>query len=157
MDDNNEVFLRNCGEVLRLALDIETRLEYFIYSYFCENNSKGFMMKDLFLLDLRFDRKVQVFQEICKKEKIDNKKLKVILKDIKKVQHTRNLIAHGDAYSYPDKGIVMQKRTTMTFKKNELIIDTNLMEELKNNHLRSMDGIIEIKKFIENKKQNYEW
>jgi hypothetical protein len=92
MGEENKIFHRNCGEILRLALDIESTLDFFIANYFCSpQNYKTFLFKDLILMEqtgLGFKRKIEIFRKICEREKIGKERVKKIIDAIQFVTLT---------------------------------------------------------------------
>jgi hypothetical protein len=105
-NDENQIFHRNCGEILRMGLHVESELDFFISNYFCSPQSyKTFLFKDEILTNsFSFERKIQIFKKICEKESIDETRIKEIFDAIKFVQNIRNRVAHDEAFVYDQKG-----------------------------------------------------
>lgn len=83
MEKRVEEFYRKCGEILRMALHVESTLDFFISNYFCYPQSyKTFLLSDSILIKMGFDRKVQIFEEICNKEEIEPDKVREIIQTI---------------------------------------------------------------------------
>lgn len=145
-DDEHQMFLRNCGEILRMGLGIEIHIDFFISNYFCSPQSyKTFRFEDLILINLNFGRKIEIFKEICKNENLNNERIGKVLKAIKEVQKIRNRVAHDQAFiSDPKEGTKLQKRKSVTYKKDELKITDNLIKKLDEKRLFSIQEISKI-------------
>lgn len=145
-DDEHQMFLRNCGEILRMGLHIETQLDFFISNYFCSPQSyKTIRFEDLILINLNFGRKIYIFKEICKNENLNEESIGKVLKAIKEVQNIRNRVAHDQAFvSDPKEGTKLQKRKSVTYKKDELKITDDLVKKLDEKRLFSIQGITKI-------------
>lgn len=147
MGEDNKIFHRNCGEILRLALDIESTLDFFISNYFCSPQSyKTFLFKDLILLEqMSFGRKTKIFKRICKAENIDNERINKIIDAIKFVTEKRNMVAHSEAFiSNINEGIKLRKRKSVQYKKDELKITHELVKEADEKRLFSTQEINKI-------------
>lgn len=147
MNDTEE-FHKNCGEVLRLALHIETSLEFFITHYFCFHQGyKELFFKDLILIPLGFQRKINIFREICKEEDINKERIKEVSDAINFVRNIRNSAAHWDCITYDsEKGPEFQKRTSKIFTKDNIKLDSQLVKEIDEKHLFAIKKIFEIYK-----------
>ncbi len=79
MQNQFDEFSRNCGEILRFGSQIESILEIFISDYFINTykNSRKHLLNDL-IFRLNFERKFQIFKQICKGEEIPSSKIKKI-------------------------------------------------------------------------------
>ncbi len=143
MYDINDKFYRDCGEIIRLALVVESDLEHFISNYFCHpQNQKTFRLNDLITLRLSFARKTDIFKEICIEEGMDEKEVKDIVKSIDFVRINRNKVAHFDGYiGDPKDGIKLRKRTSTTYKKDELKITDEFVKEVDEKRLFAIQGI----------------
>jgi len=141
-----DVFHKRCGEILRMALHVETSLDFFISNYFCYPQSyKTFLLSDLILIKLGFERKVQIFREICKKEEIDKEEIKKIIKSIDFVKTIRNKVAHSEAFiGDPTDGIKLQTRESVKYKKDELKLTEELIKRVDKNRLSAIRGIVQI-------------
>ena len=145
-DDEHQMFLRNCGEILRMGLHIETHIDFFISNYFWSPQSyKTFRFEDLILINLNFGRKIDIFKNICKNENINEESIGKVLKAIKEVQKIRNRVAHDQAFvSDPKEGTKLQKRKSVTYKKDELKITDDLIMKLDEKRLFSIQEISKI-------------
>jgi len=113
----DEEFNKKCGEILYITLNIEHVLDEFISAYcgfsgsyeqivhgvptvFQTPISKKNIHKILYLIQprLSFQNKLDIFEEICKAERINEQDNKSILKKIKKIQNLRNMIAHAERF-----------------------------------------------------------
>lgn len=146
-EENNQIFHKNCGEILRIGLNIESNLEHFISNYFCSpQNYKTFLFNDLILVEMiGFGRKINIFKEICKKERIDKNQINKTVEAIKFINQIRNRIAHDEAFVYSqEEGIKLQKRKSIQFKKDELKITNDLVEEINEKRLFCIQEINKI-------------
>ena len=147
MKADNQMFHQNCGEILRMALHIESQLDFFIANYFCSpQNYKIFLLEDLILTNfLGFGRKITIFKGICEKEGIEKEHISQIVKAIEFVQQIRNKVAHYEAFvSTQEEGIKLQKRKSVTYKKDELKLTNELLKEVDENRLFALRGISKI-------------
>jgi len=137
-----EKFERNIGAILRMALNIETQLEFFISNYFVKPQSaKTFFFNDKIVLKSTFERKKNIFREICKREKFDEKEICKIIKSIEFVQHARNSVAHWDSERLSENTIQLRKRKSYTTVKDILKIDEDLVKKVDEERLKAMEGI----------------
>jgi len=92
-EDENQAFHRRVGEILRIAVNVEEDLDFFIANYFCTPQSyKTFLLKDLWLVEQTgFGRKINIFKKICKEEKIDEKWVNGIVEAMNFVIEKRNV------------------------------------------------------------------
>ncbi len=140
-------FHKKCGEILRKAIGIENTLEFFISNYFCHPQSyKTFFLNDI-LTTLGFERKIQIFKEICKRENIDKERIEKIANAVGFIQNIRNRVAHDEAYIFnSNEGIILQKRKSVIYKKNGLKITDELLKKIDREKNFSMQEIYEIYK-----------
>lgn len=142
MTKDTKEFKRYIGEILTIALDVESYLEYFISNYFTkEKNRKTFFFKDIILLNLTFENKINIFKKICEKEKFDKKEISEIIKSIRFVQHTRNKVAHWEAERRSENIIQLRKRTSYTTTNDILKVDKNLVEKADEERSKAIKGI----------------
>ena len=156
----NDSFHRNSGQILGMALHIETQLDHFIANYFSNpQNYRTLIFKDLIILDMSFGRKIRIFIEICKKEQINKKWLNEIRETIEFVQKIRNRVAHDQATFYQqEEKIVLQKKKSVTNKKDELEITDNLVDEVDKKRLFCLQEISKVAiKISEPKKEDSNW
>ena len=147
MEEENQIFHRNCGEILRMAINIESELEFFISNYFCSPQSyKTFLFKDSILVKyVTFEHKIEIFREICKKEDIDKEQINKIVKSVRFVQKIRNRVAHGEAFVSDQKeGIKLQKRESVKYKKDEIKITGDLVKKVDEKRLFSIQEIVKL-------------
>jgi len=133
MEEENQIFHRKCGEILRMSLNIESKLDFFISNYFCSPQSyKTFLFEDLILVEhMGFGRKIEIFKKICKKEDIDKERIDKIVEAVKFVNNIRNRVAHDEAFvSDRKEGIKLQKRKSATYKRDEIKITNDLVMEV---------------------------
>ena len=155
------VFHRNCGEILRMGVSIESQLDFFISNYFCSPQSyKTFLLIDLILLNLNFERKKNIFKLICKEENIQQKHISNILDAIEFVQTIRNRIAHDETFlDYQSEELKLQKRKSVIKKKEELEISEELVQKVNDKTFFSIKEIRKIHMELSdsNRKKNIEW
>ena len=138
-------FNRKCGEILRMALHVETTLDFFLANYFCfPQNYRTFILQDEFV-DMNFERKIQIFNKICEREKIDKKRVEAMNKTVRFVKDIRNRVAHGEAFQFSQKEEpVIQKRKSLIFKKDELKLTDELIKEVDEKRLFSIQEIVKL-------------
>ncbi|WP_255337119.1 hypothetical protein [Methanosarcina sp. KYL-1] len=149
----NKNFNEKCGEILRMAVHIEDYFDFFISNYFCApQDRKTFLLEDLIITTLNFDRKKNIFFKICQEEGIEKSITKDINEKLKFIQSIRNRVAHDAVWSYPDKNeIILQKRKSVTYKRDELIITDDLVKEIDEKRLFCINKISEVHLKISNK------
>ncbi|AKB68573.1 hypothetical protein DU57_12315 [Methanosarcina mazei] len=157
-EETNKNFNEKCGKILRMTIHIEDYLDLFISNYFCvSQDRKMFLLKDLIITTLNFDRKKNIFLEICKEEGIEKNITNDINEKLSFIQSVRNRIAHDDTYFYPDKNeITLLKRKSITYKRDELRITDDLVKEIDEKSLscRSKINDVYLKIFNNSKEQN---
>lgn len=161
LDDSEEIsksFNERCGRILRTTINIENYLDLFISNYFCTpQNRRTFLLNDLIIATLNFDRKKKIFFEICKEEGIEKNIINDINEKLNFIQSIRNRIAHDDTYFYTDKNeITLLKRKSITYVCDELRITDDLVKEINEKSLFSINKIndVYLKIFNNSKEQN---
>lgn len=160
IEELNNVFHKNSSQILGMALNIEMQLDDFIANYFVNpQNYRTFVLKDLIIVDMNFERKIKIFADICKKEKIDKTWLKEIRESIEFVKRIRNRVAHDQATFYPqEEKIVLQKKKSVTYKKDELEITDTLVDEVDRKRLFCLQEISKVAiRISEPKKEDSGW
>lgn len=145
--EEDQIFHRNCGKILRMGLDVESTLDYFISNYFCAPQTyKTFLFSDLILVEIiGFGRKIDIFKEICKAEDIDKKRVDGIVKAVKFVNRIRNRVAHDEGFVSDQKeGIKLQTRKSVKYKRDEIKIPDDLVKKVDEIRLFSNQEIIKI-------------
>ncbi len=162
MDEEDQFFHKNCGEILGMALNIEFELDFFISNYFCyPQKYKTFLFADLILVErMGFGRKIEIFKEICKKENIEKERIDKIVESIRFVQRIRNRVAHDEAFVSDQKeGIKLQTRKSVKYKKNEMKITGDLVNKVDEKRLFSIQEIVKL--YVElsdpSRKKSIEW
>jgi hypothetical protein len=158
--EEDQIFHRNCGEILRMGLDIESDLDFFISNYFCSPQSyKTFLLRDLILVEpIGFGRKIEIFKKICEKENIDKERINKIVEAVKFVNNIRNRVAHDEAFISDQKeGIKLQKRKSVQYKKDEREITDDLVKEVDAKKLFSKQEIIKIYIELSNPSRDRAW
>lgn len=142
--NENAEFSRMSGEILNMALNLEINLEFFISNYFIRPQSgKIFFFNDIFMIKSNFERKVQIFREICKREKFDEEKVNEIIKLINFVKETRNKVSHWQGEKMFDKPLRLRKRTSETTKEDILELNNELIKKLDREKQKAIQGINE--------------
>lgn len=148
---------KRCGEVLRMALSVETDMDLFIANYFSFPPSyKTFILNDILVdtLQLTFAEKAGIFEKICEEEKVvicENKKisgeeeLNKIIEAIKFINTTRNQVSHWMGFiEKSNEGVKLQKRTNAEQKGKELDLTDEFVEKVHMNRLTAQFGINKI-------------
>lgn len=153
--DLNDTFHRNSGQILGMALHIESYLDYFIANYFANpQNYRTFLLKDLILTKMNFDRKRNIFEGICKEEGIDKKQLNAISESIRFIQKIRNRVAHDETIFYhKEEKIVLQKKKSVRYKKDELEITDALVNEVDEKRLFCLQEMVKVEMDIRDKNE----
>ena len=142
MTKENEKFKRNVGDILRMGIDVETELEFFISNYFIKpQNAKTFFFGDVIVSELNFERKKYIFRKICEREKFDEKEIKKTIKSIEYVQQIRNKVAHWDSERLSEDTIQLRKRKPHTTVKDTLKIDEDLVKKIDKERKNAIEGI----------------
>ena len=148
MENEVKEFHRKCGELLSMALHVKSSLDFFISNYFCSPQSyKTFLLSDSILIKMAFERKIKIFEEICKKEEIKHEKFRGVIKSIDFVKQIRNKVAHHEAFVHgPEEGIKLRPRKySATDKKHELKLTDELIGKVDKNRLSAIQGITKIR------------
>ena len=162
MEEENKLFHMNCGEILRMGLNVESTLDFFISNYFCSPQSrKTFLFEDLILVEIiGFGRKINIFKEICKRENIGKERINKLVEAVKYVNNIRNRVAHDEAFvSDQKKGIKLQKHRSIQNKKDELKITGDFVKKVDEKRLYSKQEIIKIYSELSDpsREKNIEW
>jgi len=162
MGKENQIFHRNCGEILRMALSIESELDFFISNYFCSPQSyKTFLFEDLILVQhVGFGHKIDIFKKICKKENIGKERVNKIVEAVMFVQKVRNKVAHDEAFVSDQKeGIKLQTRKSMKYKKDEIKTTVDLVKKVDEKRLFSIQEIVKLYMELSDpsREKNIEW
>lgn len=157
-----QIFHQNSGEIIRMAVHIESNLDFFIANYFCSpQNHKTFLLGDLILTEnFGFERKINVFKGICKRENIEQKRINKIVDSIKFIKKIRNRVAHDETFILNrEEGIKLQKRKRVTYKKDELKLTDELMKEIDEKRMFALQGIDKIYSELSalSKEKNNSW
>jgi len=136
-------FHKNSGEVLRLELEIESQLDMFFYNYFCKiEDNRLLLFKEILLPKLNFESKIRIFKKICEYEKLDTELTQKVYESVKFIQEARNKVAHGGIFiKNVEEGPLLYKGGWITSPINELKLDSDFMEAIKNKRLISIQGI----------------
>ena len=141
-----EKFQFYSGQILRLAILIETNLDFFISSYFCHPQYyKTIFFNDEIVLKLSFDRKIQFFELICKEEDIEKETYQPIVDAMKFVQTMRNKVAHEDSVINDFKeGMVLQRRGSPKNIKEKTKLTPELVRKVEENVQISCSEIMKV-------------
>lgn len=152
--DPREITNKRCGEILGLAVNVEEHLDLFLSHYFCGYNQKSNLIQDEIFQNLNLDRKIKIFEKVCKFEKFDQKKLKQTINDIRFIQKIRNKIAHDETQfesppGKPEEGeIRFWSRKHTKYRKDSLVLTEELMDKMYNRFNSMYNGIIDAYKQI---------
>lgn len=130
-------------------------LDDFIAKYFSYHPHyyRTFLLSDLIIVELGFGPKIRIFDEICKFEKLEEKRKKKLLKAIWDIHKVRNRLAHGEAYSGPDMVTKFRKRKSWIYAKDDIILNTRLAEEMDKKRLFIIQELWKIYKEFSNSKR----
>ena len=139
-------FHRKRGKALNIALAAENHLEFFIYQYFIRpQTSKTFFFDRVIVQAISFVQKINVFNEICKREKFDDRKVKEIIKLLNSIRETRNKIAHWETMADPQKmEISLMRSGEIMDARNFLKLDDKLINDLDEKRFKAMQEITEL-------------
>jgi len=166
MWEGNEEFNRKCGEILGISLNVEQGIEHFISAYcgYCGSyietvngiptvfqtqatKENIHRIQRLIQPRLDFGKKIEIFEDICRAEKVNGEKQKSILNKIKRIQSVRNQVAHGERYSAPSLKPKLRKkrrrflsleddfRTFFQEDKSSLELSDELLKELRKDQI----------------------
>lgn len=145
MDKKTEEFHRRCGEILRMALGVESNLDLLISNYFCyPQHDKGFLFRDSILNRTNFERKIEILKQICEKEKVGLKKN--LINAINFVRKIRNQVAHYEAWAVDrGKGTVLRRlKAKKGGQMEQLELTDDLMKQIKEKKLYAIKGLAEV-------------
>jgi len=146
MEKRVEEFHRKSGEILRMALHVETTLDFFISNYFCYPQTyRTFLLNDSILIKMGFERKIKIFEEICKKEEIGPEEYRETIRAMNYVKDKRNKVAHYEAFvSNPEEGIKLQPRKSEIFGREVLKLTDELIKKIDEERLSAIQGVTKI-------------
>lgn len=138
----NAEFHRYCGELLRLGVNLEGYLEFFLTRYFSPKDlSRKNILHDELLVPLGFERKTQIFRKICLAEQIDIIMMKECIDDLNYVKNIRNKVAHWDAYLDDPEKFSTKLGSRSYIKVNEVQIPLN--DELVKNVNEKVSSVVQ--------------
>lgn len=159
----HDTFHRRQGEILGISLNVEICLEDFISFYFFRMQTKKIrVFNNLILYKITFDRKISLFEEICKHEKIYDKIIRDTIKTMNYVRETRNKVAHF-ASSYLQQSddpksakiLLRNRKSRLDVEKNGLDITEELVQDIGKDYFSIMKEVIEAQnRLIEKEKKN---
>ena len=140
-----EKFKLAMADILLGALHVESSLEFFISNYFVKpQNSKTFFINDAVFLRMTFEKKIDIFKAICKREGYNMEKVKRIIESIKYVQRTRNKVAHWQTEITFKRKPQLRKRTSFTTRKDILKLEKRILSRFEKERLFSIKGITDL-------------
>jgi hypothetical protein len=84
MEDKMKQIEELTGRIISQAVHIEDYLEFFISNYLVKpQNQKTFFLQNYIIIDLSLEKKIAIFNEICKREKFDENKREKVINEIK--------------------------------------------------------------------------
>ena len=133
-----EEFHKISGEILRIAVAVESYLEFFITNYFCTTQNKALLFKDNILTGptgLRFGRKIDIFKAICEREGVPKENYKEVSDAVEYIANTRNKVAHWEAYFFiknpQEAKITLNPPKSIIYKKDEFSPDEKELATIK--------------------------
>ena len=140
-----EEFNKNCGEILRNAIFLETTLENFISDYFeVMGSDKKKLFKDLIVYRINFERKFEIFKRICKDEGMGNERINKMITDLKFIQKIRNKVAHEQALWDVDQKMKLTRNPLIIEEKDCTVINSKLVKEIEEKTVLASKGINKI-------------
>lgn len=134
-----EEFFKRCGEILRKAQGIESHLESIILFYFCyPGNDNASLLRESILNRINFRGKIEILEEIRKKEEIELKP--DLIKSIDFLRDTRNRVAHHEAFAIGQGGAIEFKRFRKGIE-DGLELDDDLMNKVEEKRSLAYDGL----------------
>jgi len=142
----NELFKKNMGEVLGQVVWLERIIEEFIAEYFVVSNDyKRFLFHDAVLIDMGFEKKVNLFKQICEREKYDSDEVRQTIAAIKHIQKVRNAVAHWQPMTMMDGRAELWKRTALWGKTDAIKLDEEGMKEFNRNGSIAAGGVFKLR------------
>lgn len=152
--DQYDELNRKVGEILRIALHIESSLDYFIGTYFTKpRDNKSYFayiseqrdfFRDSILQKLRFETKKQIFRDICQREGCNLDKLKETIDCIDFLQNARNKVAHWDLRRTEKDGAFLVEKKWSTEDNDEFRLTEEFMGKINNARLKAINGIVDL-------------
>jgi len=153
MEEKIDELNRRAGKVLLRAVQVESYLEMLLLEYFkLEDWEKQNMLSDELLIPLKLETKIQILEDICKKEDIEDRK--EIIKNIRFLQNIRNKVAHGERYvtALPEAKVKITSRKMFKKKEDEIDLTDELMKEIEDKTKEATKRLIEIQVDLAHKK-----
>jgi hypothetical protein len=150
-----EDLCKKSGEVLRMALHIESTLDFFIANYFSlAINYRTNLLRDV-LSDINFGRKIGMFEQICRDEQLDETKLQEILTAIRFVTDIRNKVAHWEAFlEDPGLGnIKLWTRKSTKYKEDQVDLTEELLKKIDEQRALAIKGTYEFDRILSDPKR----
>lgn len=154
--NSDDEFNRKVGEILRIALNIESFLDYAITNYFMghskgkipfENQSgKRAFFQESVAYKMKFEKKRQLFKEICDKKKCDPIKFKETIDNLNFISSIRNKVAHDDMRRNDKEGHYLVRRDSLAPYDYKTPLSNELMAEVQNKWLNVIKSIMEFSK-----------
>jgi len=142
-----DLFEKNKGRILGLALNVESELEFFISNYLVKpQNDKTFFFNDI-LSEMNFEQKIELFKKICVREKFNQKEISEICKSIKFIQELRNKVAHWQSEisfdsSTKSQFIQLRKRKSITTSKDIIKLTDEIIKQTEEEMQKATEGIM---------------
>lgn len=138
MEEDNEIN-RKIGEILVKSISVENLLEHFILNHSIIPEHSEFFFEKL-IQPLNFQRKRNLFNEICLKKGVPKNEIKKIINLIKDIQQTRNKVAHYETISNISTGRKhIVKRMELALPSTDL--DKEYMDEFDKKIQLALSGI----------------
>jgi len=150
-----EEFNRKVGEVLRIALNLEANLEYYIATYFVRppRNHKNYFQvlserrtffEENVLQQLNFEKKKKIFVDICKKEECNPREIRETVKAIDFIQRIRNRVAHWHMTQTKEDEPYLTNKIDIPQEHEKLKLSEKLMDDIAKARFKTVTGIVNL-------------
>ena len=159
----HDTFHRRQGEILGISLNVEICLEEFISFYFLRMQAEKIcVFNDLILFKMTFDRKISLFEDICKHEKIYDAAIRDTIKTMNSVKDIRNKVAHfASSYLQPSddpksaKILLQSRKSRLNVVKENLDVTEKLVQDIGKRYFSIIKEVAEVhNRLIELEKKN---
>jgi len=143
------------GEVLRTALNLEANLDYFIATrfknpprnqknFFQELSDKRTFFEEILLQNLTFEKKKDIFKNICKKERCDLELLNETIGSIEFIQKIRNKIAHWHMVQTQENEPFLTNKVGVATESEKLMLSDEVMKQIGKARFQTVTGITKL-------------
>ena len=148
-----EEMKRKRGQLITWALEIEELLEGILSRYFrrgATGEEIAFFEAGI-LRDLHFEKKIQIFEKVIKKEKYDPQKIKTIMTAIREVQNMRNKGGHWRHLVFLDSGKIVFRKKHELNPQDLLNIDKKRLKKVEQSKETAFQGIVKFHQWFHSK------